>query len=69
MEINTIVDYRIPKHVTDQNTLELLIENIKGMDTEQQQIKPQNIIFILILVMSFLLLVPEESNKPNSINE
>ena len=67
--MNTIGDYRIPKHVTDQNTLELLIENMKRMDTEQQQIEPQNIIFILSLVMSFLLLVPEESNKPNSITE
>ena len=34
------------------------------MDTEQpQQTKPQNIIFILKLIMSFLLLVQEESNK------
>ena len=35
---NTIGDYRIPKHLTDQNTLEILIENMKKMDTEQQQI-------------------------------
>ena len=45
--MNTIGDYKIPKHITDQNTLELLIENTKKMDTEQQQIKPQNMIFIL----------------------
>ena len=43
--------------------LEILIENMKKMDTEQQQIKLQNMIFILKLVMSFLLLVQEESNK------
>ena len=36
---------------------------MKKMDTEQQQTKPQNMIFILKLVMPFLLLVQEESNK------
>ena len=51
---------KIPKHVTDQNTLEILIENMKKMDTEQKHIKLQNMIFILKLVMSFLLLVQEE---------
>ena len=35
-----IGNYKIPKHVTDQNTLEILIENTKKMDTEQLQIKP-----------------------------
>ena len=68
MEINKIGDYKIPKHVTDQNSLEILIENMKKMDTEQQQTEPQNRIFILKLVMSCLLLVQEESNKhANSI--
>ena len=36
MEINKIGDHKISKHVTDQNTLEILIENLKKMDTEQQ---------------------------------
>ena len=36
---------------------------MKKMDTEQQQTEPQNMIFILKLVMSCLLLVQEESNK------
>ena len=62
MKINKIRDDKIPKHVTDQNSLEILIENMKKMDTEQQQTKPQNMIFILKLVMSFLLLMQEESN-------
>ena len=26
-KMNTIGDYKIPKHVIDQNTLEILIEN------------------------------------------
>ena len=33
VEMNTIGDYKIPKHVTDQNTLEILIEN-KKINTE-----------------------------------
>ena len=57
-EMNTTGD-KISEHVTDQNTLEILIEN-KKMDTEQQQTKPQNMISILKLVMSFLLLVQEK---------
>ena len=57
VEMNTIGHYKIPKHVIGQNTLEILIENTKKMDTEQQQNKPQNMIFILKSVMSFLLLV------------
>ena len=61
--MNTIGNNKIPKHVTDQNTLEILIENMKKRDTEQQQTEPQNMIFILKLVMSFLLWVQEESNK------
>ena len=36
---------------------------MKKMDIERQQTKPQNMIFILKLVRSFLLLVQEESNK------
>ena len=36
---------------------------MKKMDTEQQQTEPQNMIFMLKLVMPFLLLGQEESNK------
>ena len=61
--MRTIGDYKIPKQLMDQNTLEILIENMKKIDTEQQQTKPQNMIPILKLVMSFLLLIQEESNK------
>ena len=32
--MNIIEDYKIPKNVTDQNSLEILIENMKKMDTE-----------------------------------
>ena len=35
MEMNTIGNYKILKLVTDQNTLEIQIENMKKMDTEQ----------------------------------
>ena len=38
--------------------LKIQIENMKKMDTEQQQ----NVISVLKSVMSFLLLVQEESN-------
>ena len=61
--MNTIGDYKIPKYVTDQNTFKILMENMKKMDIEQQQTEPHNMIFQLKLVMSFLLLVQEESNK------
>ena len=61
--MRTIGDCKIPKHVTDQNTLEILIESMKKINTEQHQTKPQNMISILKLVMSFLLLIQEESNK------
>ena len=40
MEMRTIGDYKIPKHVMDQNTLEILIENMEKIDTEQHQTKP-----------------------------
>ena len=52
VEMNKIEDYKIPKHVTDQNSLEILIEKTNKMDTEQQPTEPQNMIFILKLVMS-----------------
>ena len=61
--MRTVGDYKIPKHVMDQNTLEILIENREKIDTEEHQTKPQNMILILKLVMSFLLLIQEESNK------
>ena len=61
--MRTIGDYKIPKHVMDQNTLEILIENIKKIDIEQHQTKPQSMILILKLVQSFLLLIQEEPNK------
>ena len=35
VERNKIEDYKIPKHETDQNSLEILIENMNKMDTEQ----------------------------------
>ena len=63
MEMRTIGDYKIPKHVMDQNSLEILIESMKKIDTEQHQTKPQNMIPILKLVLSFLLLIQEETNK------
>ena len=59
--MNTIGNYNIPKHVTDQNSLEILIENMKKIDTEKQQTKPPKTDFYI--KMSFLLLVQEESNK------
>ena len=37
LEMNTIGNYKIPKHVTDQNTHEILMENTKKMDKEQPQ--------------------------------
>ena len=37
VEMNTVGNYKIPKHVTDQNSLEILIENIRKMNIEQQQ--------------------------------
>ena len=61
--MRTLGGYKIPKHVMDQNTLEILIENMKKIDTEQHQTKLQNMIPILKLVMSFLLLIQGESNK------
>ena len=47
VEINQIGDYKIFKCVTDQNSLEILRENMKKMETEQRQTKPKNVIFIL----------------------
>ena len=58
--MNTIGENKFPKCITDQNTLKILIGNTTKMDTEQQQTKPQNMIFILKLVISFLLLMKEE---------
>ena len=63
VEINEIGDYKIPKHGTDQNTLEILIGNMKKNGHRTTANLPQNIIFILKLVMLFLLFVQEESNK------
>ena len=44
------------------STLDILFEKMK-MDIRQWQIQPQYMIFILELLLSFLLLVQEESNK------
>ena len=54
--MNTIGEYKVLNHLTDQNILEILIENMKKMDTEQQKTKPQNMLFILELLISFLQL-------------
>ena len=61
VEMNSIFDHTIPKYETDQNILEILIENMKKMDREQQQTKLQNRISLLKLVISFLRLVQKES--------
>ena len=55
MEMNIIKDYKIPKHVTYQNTLEILMKNMKKMDTITPNqtskydfyIKIGNVIFII----------------------
>ena len=57
VEMNTIRDYKILKHLTDQNILEIRTENMKKMNTVQQQSKTQNMFFILELLMLFLLLM------------
>ena len=44
------------------NILDILLENMK-MDIRQRQIQPQYMIFISKLLLSFILLVQEESNK------
>ena len=63
VEIHRIGEYKIPNFVTDINIFEILISNLQKMDIEEQQNKPQNDISILKLIMSFLLLLQEESNK------
>ena len=65
VKINAIRDNKIPKHVTDQNTLQILMENMKKMNTEQQ--KAQNVISILKLVISFVLFVQKSNKHFNSI--
>ena len=62
VEIHRIREYKIPNFVTDINIFEILISNLQKMDIEEQS-KPQNNISILKLIMSFLLLLQEESNK------
>ena len=61
--MRTIGDYKIPKHIMDQNSLEIRRENRKKIDTEQHQTKRQNMIPMIKLVMSFLKMIQEESNK------
>ncbi len=41
--MNTVKDYKIPKYVTDQVSLEILMENMKKMDREQYT-KHENVI-------------------------
>ena len=47
VESNKIEDYKIPKHVADQNSLEILIKSMKKMDIEQRQTEPQNMNFFI----------------------
>lgn len=63
VEINSIGEYTIPTRVTNVNTLEVLLENMKELDPEEAQAKPQNMISVLKLISSFLLLVQNESLK------
>ena len=63
MEIHRIGEYKIPNFVTDINIFEILISNLQKMNIEEQQSKPQNDISISKLIMLFLLLLQEESNK------
>ena len=57
--MNTI-DYKIPKHVTDQNILDRKHEENGHKTTANQTAKCD---FYIKLVMLFLLLVQKESNK------
>ena len=63
VEIHRIGEYKIPNFVNDIDIFEILISNLQKMDIEEQQSKLQNDISILKLIMSFLLLLREESNK------
>ena len=63
VEIHRIGEYKIPNFVTDINIFEIFISNLKKMDIEEQQSKPQNDISISKLIMSFLLLLQKESNR------
>ena len=49
MEIHRIGEYKIPNFVTDINLFEIFFSNLKKMDIEEQQSKPQNDISILKL--------------------
>ena len=42
--MNSTEDSKTHKHVIVQNTLEIPLENMKEIDAEQQQAKPQNLI-------------------------
>ena len=66
VEIHRIGEYKITNVVTDINIFEILISNLQKIDIEEQQSKRQNDISILKLIMSFLLLLQEESNKYSS---
>ena len=63
VEIHRIGEYKFPNFVTDINIFEILISNLQKMVIEEQQSKRQNDISILKLIMSFLLLLQEESIK------
>ena len=56
-KMNATKGYKISKHVIHQNTLGILMKNMKKkkkMDIEQlQQIESQNVISLLKLVISF----------------
>lgn len=56
VEISTIREYHISDHVSDTNTLKSIIENIKN-GHRLMLTKPQSLISVLYLIMSFLLLV------------
>ena len=51
VKVNSIWDDTISKHVTDENALKILMENMRKMDSEQQQTKLQNVISILNVLM------------------
>ena len=63
VEMSAMGNFKISKHVTDQNTLEILLEKRKKMDTEQKQTKLRKFISLIKLIMPFQILLKEKSNK------
>ena len=63
VEINKIGEYKIPTGISNINSLEDLLQNMRKLDIQEHQSKPLSVIAVLHLLLPFFTLLQDQSFK------